>query len=420
MKDTSCLRKLLTCLPATGETSQAVLFWAFVTATVTFPLGQFFREAGPIICIAILAHNIIRFPGTVRLHHFPLKTLFIVFYALILFKMFHSVAVTTSLKTVYPNFWKGFTLVFIGYEAIASMRQLRIFIAFTALTAVFQGLDGVWQAVTGRDFINKTPIMYGRLTGSMSTYRVGDYMAMLLVPSLGIVTMWPRSWSTMRRNIVTLLILSPALYLLVFAQSRSGYAGCITGAYLVYIVFLTRPTLPKIALPPLLTLVFILFGPSRISIETALNDQRFDLWRLAWEVFKTYPLLGAGAGAYNPAFTSLGLRPVAEDPGIQHPHNIYLQFLCDTGIIGTTIALTFFTVVTVWTARRIWKGMNTHSEEQRHHYRLTAFVWGGWVCYLVNAFGAHDFYRTWWLAVAMTLLGCLLGAVSVVHNRSPG
>jgi len=43
-------------------------------------------------------------------------------------------------------------------------------------------------------------------------------------------------------------------------------------------------------------------------------------------------------------------------------------------------------------------------------WTLGAFFVAGWVCYLVEALSAHDFLRTWWMAVSMGHLGVMIGA----------
>lgn len=388
----------------------ALLFWVFALSIITFPLGQAFRESGPIIGLLLLGWYYYRNWEHSNLRKFKLKYLFAIFYALIIFKIIDSVVPATSYKTVSPNLWKGFVLPFIGMEAVRSTKDLRILTMTLAATCILQGFDGIWQFITGFDLVHRTPIMTGRLTGSMSTYRVGDYIAMIGIPAAGIWALLPRSFSSVKRIIATVCILSPAIFLLIFAQSRSGYLGAIAGIYMIWLLFLGRPTIWTALAPLLCGVLFTLLGPKRISIETALQDQRWDLWQLAWRVFEANPLLGVGAGAYNAGFKALGLLPVVEDPSIQHPHNIYLQFLCDTGIIGFAIAMLFFIAITGWSAWRIRTGLRSAAAAARQHWELAAFFWGGWLCYIANGIGSHDFYRTWWLATAMTVLGITLGA----------
>ncbi len=45
------------------------------------------------------------------------------------------------------------------------------------------------------------------------------------------------------------------------------------------------------------------------------------------------------------------------------------------------------------------------------YWRLTAWFWLGYAGWLVNGIFGHDFYRIWWLALAMSHLGIMIGAV---------
>lgn len=414
---TSLRTRFLAIPPAQGASHcRAALLWLLFASIITFPLGQAFREGGPLLSLVALALYYYWGWEQSALRKLPVRYLFVLFYALIFLSTLSSIAPATSARIVSPNLWKGFMLPFIAMESIRSWRDLRLLVIGFAIAAFYEGLDGIWQHITGFDFIHKTPIMAGRLTGSMDTYRAGDFMAMVTVPALGICTLLPARLSHRTRLVLACLMLLPALHLLIFAQSRSGYLGFLGGLYCLWVFLLGRPAIRWALLPPLAGVLLVFFGPRRISLEAALQDQRWDLWRLAWRVFESRPWFGAGAGAYNAGFKSLGLLPVAEDPAIQHPHNIYLQFLSDTGVVGFTIAIAFFATMTVWSALRIRSGLKDAAGDALCHWQLTAFFWAGWVCYLFNAIGAHDYYRTWWLALAMTLLGILLGGCMTGPN----
>ena len=45
------------------------------------------------------------------------------------------------------------------------------------------------------------------------------------------------------------------------------------------------------------------------------------------------------------------------------------------------------------------------------YWRLTAWFWLGYAAWFANGLFGHDFYRIWWLALAMSHLGVMLGAV---------
>lgn len=69
-------------------------------------------------------------------------------------------------------------------ECVRSTRDLRRLVHACVLACVWQGLDGMWQAWTGFDFIMGYAPNAGRLTGSLGDYSVGNYMALAMIPCL--------------------------------------------------------------------------------------------------------------------------------------------------------------------------------------------------------------------------------------------
>jgi O-antigen ligase len=62
--------------------------------------------------------------------------------------------------------------------------------------------------------------------------------------------------------------------------------------------------------------------------------RRFAIWQGAFELWRSYPLLGVGPGGFSwhyPAF----IRPFAvEEPNLLHAHNLWLNLLTGWGILG--------------------------------------------------------------------------------------
>lgn len=96
----------------------------------------------------------------------------------------------------------------------------------------------------------------------------------------------------------------------------------------------------------LISLLFTLV-PSLATVVTRIRDLlsgddvsglgRFQLWNLAIESFKEHPLLGIGWKQYVITISvSLGLSRNFDT------HNVYLQLLCETGIIGFIIYVYWF------------------------------------------------------------------------------
>lgn len=396
--------------PQKAEWARTALFWLFWLSVVTFPLGQAFREAGPLLClVALLPYHRWGYRRS-TLRRLPLKWLFALFYGLVCVKTALSLQPLQSFVYVLPNAWKGFALPFVAMECARDMRDMRrLILAFVAVSC-YEGLDGIYQHITGHDLIKGTPIMAGRLTGSLSTYRVGNYIALTLTPALGLWVLLRHSFpasSLRNRAVATGVLLAPGLHLLVFAQARSGYLGFGAAALMLWLL-LVRPRWYWPALSFALAGLAVTFGPDRISLEQATRDGRIEIWNMAWQIIQARPLTGWGMGMFGPAIRELGLQPVVNPSSIQHPHSVYVQFLVDTGAVGFLIALAFLFGTLVWGMRRIYRNLPPPGTPDM--WTMAAFFLAGWLCYLTEALFAHDFLRTWWLAVSMGHLGVMLGA----------
>jgi putative inorganic carbon (HCO3(-)) transporter len=61
--------------------------------------------------------------------------------------------------------------------------------------------------------------------------------------------------------------------------------------------------------------------------KTSFNA-RLIIWEKAWHVFSGHPIIGLGPGTFEAYFPSFPIW------GVPQPHNLYLAFLLQTGIIG--------------------------------------------------------------------------------------
>jgi O-antigen ligase len=133
-------------------------------------------------------------------------------------------------------------------------------------------------------------------------------------------------------------------------------------------------------------------------------------------VFKEYPILGAGINAFEPAYRGLGifLDPEYYNGHLPHPHNIYLQFLAETGVIGFAILLVFLFGQLIYG----YKALRHKAKALHDPWLIASCLWCSSVGYMVTAISAHNFFRTWWLGLAMTVFGAAMGS-ALLANKKP-
>jgi len=397
------------------------LFLSFWATLALFPVGYGWREVMPPVCLFFLLlyyrHAWTR-SVLARLKVFPL---FCCFWAMLLIGVIFSAQPLASLLHAGTGINKGFILPFIAMECVREEKDLRRLVLACVFACFWQGVDGVWQAYSGRDFVMGYPLSHGRLTGSIGDYPVGNYIALALIPAAALWFILREKYGRAASALLSVAVLWPACFLLLGAAARSGMLALAAASGLWCRLvhkgdsLLRRYFLPFAMSLCLLALCFAL-TPRRgaVSAVGIADDGRWKLWELGWRVFCEHPWFGAGAGQYNAAFRALGLVPASGDPiTISHPHNLYLDMLYAHGLVGFTAGMIFLFGFLFWGYRRIRPGLlaEWRGRAAGLYWHLAAAFWVGYAGWLVNGIFGHDFYRTWWLGLAMSYLGIMTGAV---------
>ncbi len=417
------------CIPASKATSpraelcRFLMRCFFLLYLLTFSYSSFLRDFFPILCLLCLIPYYILDYKNSTLAVFDGKKYFLALYAFLVLGIVFSGDVWASFIKVSLHSFTSLALPFVAMESIRSTKDLR-WVAYTLiLTLCIQGFNGIYQYIYGHDFIHGIAIKSGRLTGSFSDYRVGNYIALSLIPALSLVWFWrPRygAWAVP----MALLCAAPVLFLMFYSYTRNAYIT-LFAAFFFWIV-LVRAFPWKFCLTLVLgALALLPFLQSRFSLDVLRQDGRWDLWHLAVEVFQEYPLLGAGIGQYNAAFRALGLSPTKDAISISHPHNIYLQFLCENGVVGFILVMVFLLGIFYWGYKKL-RFLDVHMAKTEGavlytHWRVTAMYWCGWGAFLASGIVGHNFFQRWWLALVMSYLGILIGALvhalRAVHTK---
>ncbi|MCW3040330.1 MAG: O-antigen polymerase [Solirubrobacterales bacterium] len=177
-----------------------------------------------------------------------------------------------------------------------------------------------------------------------------NYLAAMLVAALALsagLAAWRREpW-------VRIALASTApllLYGLVATQSRGGLIAAAV-AIVTAIVFLPAQRRRALAATvPLLAVVALFFAVNpaayqRVTQKDGGGTGRSELWRIAWQMSADHPLVGVGVNnflvreqAYVRKVGPLKFAElVTDDPKVVH--NMYLQMLAETGVIGLALFL---------------------------------------------------------------------------------
>jgi putative inorganic carbon (HCO3(-)) transporter len=143
--------------------------------------------------------------------------------------------------------------------------------------------------------------------------------------------------------------------------------------------------------------------------NTEVTDENFSVlerlahWRAGWSMFEDRPWLGVGIGNYAASYSRYAL-PYWYEP-LGHAHNVFINFLAETGILGLGAFLGFWLAV-VWTAARYaWRG------GQSWGMALAVGLVGTWT-YLV----VHSLFDNLFVGHMQLQLALLLAALAAMRQ----
>ncbi len=408
-------------LPRAEQYFQGV-FWTFFCYLVTFSGGFGIREVLPPLAGCFLIGYYRYNWEQSNLRRFPLKWALIIYVLSLIWAVAVSLNPLESFIHVARGLNKQLLIFIVALESVRNEKDIRRLIWAFVVGLFWQGLNCVYQGSTGFDFIQQDPPHAGRLTGSFGDYWIGNYFALALVPAGGLWYLLRQKCGRAESWLLCAALLWPAAYGMLFASARNALLTLavsmgLAWAYAVFIQWKSMKAGGGVMLlgGTLLSLGFLVVRPA--SLVSVGEDGRWDLWRLALKVFQENPLVGVGAGQYNAAFRALDLAPAKDAITISHPHDIYLQLLCETGIIGFVLTLLPLGCLLVWLGRKLHPLLRQEcacaerGEQVSLRWRLTFFCALGFVAFLINGIVGHDFYRPWYQALAFSQLGMALGAV---------
>lgn len=253
-------------------------------------------------------------------------------------------------KRVSLGVWKGWVLAPILYFAVLTQvlktksdvqKILTVFVysaALVSLTAYGFGLFGTGVTI---DF---------RLRGF---YESANYLALYLVPAILIsiyLMLQRQNKKPTKWDYIDLSALVVMVYSLFFTKSYAGIIGLFGSIGLFSVYFLIKnPKQRKKIIGGIVVLFFTFVVVVISQINTSKFKQfldwenrsstsvRLEIYKTSIDLIKEKPLIGHGPGLFQPNYqiqapVTLGHAPL--EWNMPHPHNIFLGFWINTGLIG--------------------------------------------------------------------------------------
>jgi len=202
---------------------------------------------------------------------------------------------------------------------------------------------------------------------------------------------------------------------ILFSCSRGVWVALFFSTCLSVGLFNWKKLIPLAVLGGLSFLVLFSVVPefhTRIlSIQFSENPERLLLWKTALRMFQDTPFFGQGYHSFGSRLTSF-IRPEELYPNFPtEAHNMYLDFLATTGIVGF-LSFCFFIAQVLTTLFRAW--FHFHLSEWERPWILATL--GGFVAFLIAGFFDRHFYMSQTLVPNLVALAITSSIVSAYKH----
>ncbi len=173
----------------------------------------------------------------------------------------------------------------------------------------------------------------GRL---QAIYNSPNYLAMYLAPALiigfWIVTQNMLYSGTKKRGFLKIypwILTAIIITALLFTNSYGAYISIILAIGIGLLIKLFKPR-KRAAWGVLITIVvlIVILGAFSVTAKSSSLGARLIIWEKGFQIYVQHPVLGIGPGTFGNYF------PPYPQWGVPQPHNIFLAFLIQTGVIG--------------------------------------------------------------------------------------
>lgn len=280
----------------------------------------------------------------------------------ILFSFFYFCLLVSSMLSDYIFFSLQSSLLYFLYllyifsiVRLFNDRKFQIIFYFSGLLIfLIISLDGFYEIFNGSNTIGNFAIP-GRLSGFFGErWVIGSFLVRFLPILVAIFFLNYSSFSKMTKKF-SLFVTVISVIIIIFSGERTAYLLLLLYTFF-NLIFISKYFNPKKFFIIIFFIVSLFIIPFFITdFQTRLTDkilfylttfnfednQYLTLYSTAIKIFISNPIFGAGPNTFR-YLCSDEIYYIAYFSCSTHPHNIFLQVLSETGVLGTTIIYSVF------------------------------------------------------------------------------
>ena len=266
-----------------------------------------------------------------------LVCIFAVYFALQILVAILSLDPKNSIGEVMGEFYR-ILLLFFAMVYIKNFKQLKVILLSFLFASLLNDAAGIFQSVV---------LSGGRAWGlthwftMFASVLLIQFPVQIFIASLSIMP----TWSRILAGITSLL----SILCLILSQTRGAWLAFLA-VLVIFILINKNYRTIALKLFSVILIGFMLISiklPSLADRFVSISDmnsatikERFLMWESAANIFKDYPIHGIGQGMFTEMYNKKYILPEAKErpsetnKGHDHPHNNFMKFLCEGGILG--------------------------------------------------------------------------------------
>jgi len=251
----------------------------------------------------------------------------------------------------------------LGCWLLNSRNALAVFSMAVLATLLFVVFDTFWQFVFGQDIFGVEKYDPVRLTGPMRNPIVGNLSLRLFFIGFFALAIWRQMKEPgLKLALMTVWLVLFVLFVYVTGERMSFLLVLVASCILSVGFFCEFPRyrnwlIAWICAIPACIMLFSLIHTDvfeRIVMATLASIKNFSddpygrVFTTGFDVWKSHPFTGIGLANYAD-YCDVFLRTEEFNSCQRHPHNIYLHWLAETGVVGTLLFVASITAL-AWQA----------------------------------------------------------------------
>lgn len=254
------------------------------------------------------------------------------------------------------RFFIFFAFCYLIYAQIKNITSVKFLILSLFLSVLIVGLTMFFEfAQKGFSFF----VENGALQRLAGVYENPNYVGILLILTIPISLSYLFLDKGNKYRLLIILALLFQIVILLLADSRSSFFS-VTISTIVLLFFSSKKVkLAFISVVSVFALILLLFTDINVLIELYLRTDRIGTRSLAWstgvDIILNNIWIGTGANTYENIFYSYSpselivwIKAISNGPVTlvsPHPHNLFIYFWAENGILGLLIIVLFFITV---------------------------------------------------------------------------